>query len=75
MMGIGNGGVFFSIHFPYYNFSSLILFGSMYLCRRIISGCTAIVDDYFFSSIFLQKVLYESLFFPTIHYLSFLKSE
>lgn len=32
----------------YYNFSSLILFESMYLCRRIISGCTAIVDDDFF---------------------------
>jgi hypothetical protein len=28
--------------------SLLILFESMYLCRRIISGCTAIVDDYSF---------------------------
>jgi hypothetical protein len=56
MMGIGNGGVFFSIGFPYYNFSSLILFESMYLCRRIISGCTAIVDDYFFFC-FLAKGL------------------
>lgn len=61
MMGIGNGGVF-SIDLPYYNFSSLILFESMYLCRRIISGCTAIVDKPSFLFL-LQEVLYESLSF------------
>jgi hypothetical protein len=63
-MGIGNGGVFLLYRVSYYNFSSLILFESMYLCRRIISGCTAIVDDYLFCSIvFLQKVLCETLSF------------
>ena len=50
-MGIGNGGVFLLYRVSYYNFSSLILFESMYLCRRIISGCTAIVDDYLSCSI------------------------